>query len=198
MSNAISITKDVLRYLEGFISEKGREPSDIQEFILWTAEQVSGEDLHNQSYHQEGNTDMELAYLLVMQGRHFKMYSKEILHDTALSSPDEYSFLYHLSLAESYRKMELIHIHMLEGPSGIEVIKRLLRKGLISEFDDAEDKRAKRVRITEEGAALVSSLVPKMQTVYEKMGGEMTLREKLHAIYFLKTLNEYHEKEGKN
>ena len=196
MSKTIAITKDVLRYLEGFISEKDREPADIQEFIIWTTEQVFSEDLHDQSYHQDGNTDMELAYLLVMQGRHFKLYCKDVLHDTAISSPDEYSFLYHLSLAESYRKMELIHIHMLEGPSGIEVIKRLLRKGLISEFDDAEDKRAKRVRITEAGRALVSSLVPQMQTVYEKMGGEMTLREKLHAIFFLKSLNEYHDKEG--
>ena len=86
-----------------------------------------------------------------MQSKHYKMYCKEALVDTDINSPDEYSFLYHLSLVDSFRKMELIHIHLLEAPSGIEVIKRLLKKDFIEEFDDPDIKRDKRGRRTQKG-----------------------------------------------
>ncbi len=145
-----------------------------------------------ESGHDENDIDMELTFLLIMQSKHYKTYCKEVLVDSEINSPDEYSFLYHLSLVDSFRKMELIHIHLLEAPSGIEVIKRLLKKGFIEEFDDKQDKRAKRIKITNEGRVETEKLTPQMQTVYSKMTAKMLLKEKIHIISLLKELNDYH------
>ncbi len=132
-----------------------------------------------------------------MQSKHYKTYCKEALENTEINSPDEYSFLYHLSLVDSFRKMELIHIHLLEAPSGIEVIKRLLKKDFIEEFDDKDDKRAKRVRLTNKGRKETDKITPQIKSVYSKMTAEMTLKDKLYAVSLLKELNDYHLKKSK-
>lgn len=194
MNNSLKIVNELIEYLNRYENEKGQEPKDVKEFIIWL-NQFLFEQYHAlESSHDENDIDMELTFLLIMQSKHYKMYCKEAFINTDINSPDEYSFLYHLSLVDSFRKMELIHIHLLEAPSGIEVIKRLLKKGFIEEFDDKEDKRAKRVRITNKGRQETDKLTPQMKDVYSKMAADMSLKEKLHVISFLKKLNDYQTK----
>jgi len=193
MNNSLNIIAELIKHVKRFENEKGQEPKDVKEFIIWL-NQLLFEQYHAlESSHDENDIDMELTFLLIMQSKHYKMYCKEALINTDINSPDEYSFLYHLSLVDSFRKMELIHIHLLEAPSGIEVIKRLLKKGFIEEFDDKEDKRAKRVRITNKGKQETDKLTPQMKDVYSKMAAGMTLKEKLHILSFLKRFNDYHQ-----
>ena len=101
-------------------------------------------------------------------------------------------------MVDSYRKMELIKIHLLEPASGIEVIKRLLKKGMIEEFDDPDDKRARRIQITQNGKKEVSRLTPLMQQVFRKMTAEMTLNDKLHIISFLRKMDQFHVRRNEN
>jgi DNA-binding MarR family transcriptional regulator len=90
--------------------------------------------------------------------------------------------------------MELIKMHLIEPPSGIEVLKRLLKKQFIEEFDDPDDGRAKRIRITETGKQEIQVIFPKMQDVFSSMTADMSLNEKLHVVSFLKHMNDYHIK----
>jgi len=192
MNNSLNIVTELVEQLKRFESEKGQEPKDVKEFTVWLNQVVFEHHTSLESGHGENDIDMELTFLLIMQNKHYKTYCKEALVDTEIKSPDEYSFLYHLSLVDSFRKMELIYIHLLEAPSGIEVIKRLLKKDFIEEFDDPDDKRAKRVRITEKGKHETERLTPNMQQVYSKMTAEMSIKEKTHVISFLRELNDYH------
>jgi len=192
MNNSLNIVTALIEQIKRFESEKGQEPQDIKEFIIWLNQVVFEHHTSLESGHEEDDIDMELTFLLIMQSKHYKMYCKEALVDTEINSPDEYSFLYHLSLVDSFRKMELIHIHLLETPSGIEVIKRLFKKSFIEEFDDPDDKRAKRVRITKRGREETDRLTPNMKAVYSKMTAEMSIKEKTHVISFLRELNDYH------
>jgi len=88
--------------------------------------------------------------------------------------------------------MELIRIHMMEAPSGIEVLKRLLAKDFIEEFEDPDDKRAKRIKITDRGQKELESCLPAMQQVFKQMTAEMSLSEKLHFIAALRDINDFH------
>ena len=192
MNKSLNIVKELVEQLNRFESEKGQEPKDIKEFTVWLNQVVFEHHASMESGHQENDIDMELTFLLIMQSKHYKTYCKDALANTEINSPDEYSFLYHLSLVDSFRKMELIHIHLLEAPSGIEVIKRLLKKDFIEEFDDKDDKRAKRVRITNKGRKETDKITPQMKLVYSKMTAEMSLKEKLYIVSMLKELNDYH------
>ena len=192
MNSSIKIIKEVINWLELFTEENPNAEKEIKSFILWLTSKLFADDQSHQAINGNDTLDMEMSFLLVMQNRHYKSYSKKALADSELSSAEGFSFLYHLNLVGSYRKMELIKLHLLEPPSGIEVLKRLLKKGLIEEFDDPDDKRAKRVRISAKGKSEIDKTIPKMQDVFIAMTAEMSLNEKLHVISFLKKMNEYH------
>lgn len=191
MEMSLNIISETLKYLQVYINEKGEAPPDFNEYILWLNEQLFEQEAILIEDH--GDTlDIELTFLMVVQNKYYKQYCKQALANSELNTPDSYSFLYHLSLVESYRKMELINIHLLEAPSGIEVIKRLLKKEMIEEFDDIDDKRAKRIRITNRGYEEIEKLAPRMQEVYSKMTAKMSPNEKMHVVAFLRKLNTYH------
>ena len=78
--------------------------------------------------------------------------------------------------------MELIELHNLEAPTGIEIIKRLLAKGLIEEFNDSEDRRAKRVKITKVGQEELSRLKPLIEERFATFGSSLALNEKLSLV----------------
>jgi DNA-binding MarR family transcriptional regulator len=192
MKSSIEIIKEIVQWLEEFQKESHYDDLTLESFILWLNSRLFSEDHDEKSQHSHELLNMELSFMLVMQSRYYKAYAKRVLGESELTSPDGFSFLYHLSLMNSYRKMELIKKHHLEPPTGIEVLKRLITKGLIEEFDDADDKRAKRVNITEKGKKELQRIMPKMSEVFRLMTAEMSLNEKIHVLAFLKRMNAFH------
>ena len=83
----------------------------------------------------------DLGIYLVLLYRYAKEYVKVALRDSPLSTPDEFSFLITLYPNTSRTKTELINEMVLNKTSGMEVIKSLLNKDLIREYEDPEDKR---------------------------------------------------------
>ena len=198
MKSSFDIIKDIVNWLEEYQKEEHTDELSLESFIFWLNSRLFSESYAEKSKQSSEMLDMELSFLLVMQSRYYKTYAKRVLGESELTSPDGFSFLYHLSHTDSFRKMELIKMHHLEPPSGIEVLKRLLKKGFIAESDDAEDKRAKRISITEKGKKELQSIMPKMKEVFQLMTAELSLNEKLHAIGFLKQMNDFHSGIGKN
>ena len=192
MGTSYSIIHELLDWVDQFTKDQDKADISIEEFLIWLNSKVFSNDNSNHDHLDEGQVNMELSFLLIMQNRHFKSYTKKALVDSAFSSPDSFSFLYHLSLVDSYRKMELVKMHMLEAPSGIEVLKRLLSKGFIEEFDDPDDKRAKRIKISIQGKKELEASIPAMQQVFKQMTAEMSLSEKLHFMAALRNINDYH------
>lgn len=194
MKTSLELLSDIIHWLEIFNKENPESEMSLEAFILWLNSKLFTEHHDAKSVHNDDILDMELSFLLALQNRHYKIYAKKALGDSELSSPEGFSFLYHLSLVDSYRKMELIKMHHMEPPSGIEVLKRLLKKGLIEEFNDPDDKRAKRICITEKGRKEIKSIMPKMQSVFKSMTAGMSLNEKIHVVSFLRQMNDYHFK----
>ena len=190
MNTSISILKELIQLLEDY-QQKNKEVN-LKDFVFWLNEKIFDEKNNTKENNGNVELDMDLTHLLIIQNKYFKTYCKAALHDSNLATPDDFSFLYHLTVVESFRKMELINIHLLEAPSGIEVLKRLHKRGFIEEFDDANDKRAKRIRITKKGQTEVKKLEPKMKEVYHKMSADMNMNEKIHFISLLKKLSDYH------
>jgi len=62
---------------------------------------------------------------------------------------------FHSAGKKKPRKTEVIYSMLLELSSGTDMLKRLSKKGFISEYDDEEDKRSKRVMLTAQGERIV-------------------------------------------
>lgn len=194
MKTSIKVVKEIIEWLETYTQENPNNEGDLNSFVIWLNSKLFTDEHASQSEYDQDILDMELTFLLALQNRHYKAYAKDALVDSDLSSPEGFSFLYHLSLVDSYRKMELIKMHQLEPPSGIEVLKRLLNRKFIEEFDDPDDGRAKRICITESGKQKIQTILPKMKNVFSSMTANMSLSEKLHVVAFLQKMNEYHVK----
>lgn len=151
----------------------------MEDFVVWlSGKYFESEDTGD---HQE-QLDLMLAFQISMLNKSIKKQTKKVISESPLSSLDGYSFLLHLEQANSFRKMELIEMHNLEAPTGIEVIKRLLSKGLIEEFNDLEDKRAKRVRLTEKGKQELERLKPLVDGKFNSFAKALSLNEKLILV----------------
>ena len=196
MKSSLDILKEIVNWLEDYQDGNPTYDISLESFIIWLNSKLFSEAKAENSLHSPSSLDMELSFLLVMQSRYYKNYAKKVLGESELSSPDGFSFLYHLNLTDSFRKMELIKMHHLEPPSGIEVLKRLLHKGLIEEFDDADDKRAKRIKITTKGKKELQDVMPKMSEIFHLMSAELSINEKLHMLAFLKQMNDFHTSIG--
>ncbi|MCK5537245.1 MAG: winged helix-turn-helix transcriptional regulator [Bacteroidales bacterium] len=194
MNNSITTLKKIVELFE--IYTENKNDSGIEDFVLWLNKYLFTENITNSN--NQHSPDIHLTFLVSLLNKHYKNYTRRIFVESEISNAESYSFLYHLYLTDSLRKMELINMHQLEAPTGIEILKRLLSKKMISEFDDPNDKRAKRISITKKGNEEIEKLHPEMEKIYKLMGGNLNLNEKIRLVSDLSELNNFHNMKNKN
>ncbi len=133
-----------------------------------------------------------IARLVIIMNRYAKSYIKRALDGSRIQTGEEFSYLIILLTFDSLTKTELINKNIMEKTSGTEVIKRLLNLGFIKEFDDQEDKRSKRISITNEGKTELYKILPKMHEVTSLVAGNLNQHERATLAYLLKKLDHHH------
>lgn len=179
------LIKELITLAEKF--EQEQDSDRMEDFIYWL-NQERFPSLSSSSDHGE-SPEMMLTFWVLQSGKRFKNLSRDLFRETPFASFEDYSFLLHIEQAESIRKMELVHLHALEAPTGIEIIKRLLGHGLIMDFKDPEDKRAKRVKITSDGKAALAAVTDEIGKVYGQFSEGLSPKEKLTLVGLLMKMN---------
>jgi len=185
-----------------FDAEKGNhEEYSIDEFIGYLnaksglkeleIRKISGEkkEWFNDEYR---NTASDISILIVLMNRYAKWYIKKVLRDSLLQTPDEFSFLITLMTYDSLNKSELIAKQVMEKTSGSEIINRLIKKGMIAETSDQNDKRSIRVAITKSGRDEILKILPLMSKVTKIVVGNLSDEEINTLSYLLKKLDYFH------
>ena len=156
MSDNIQMIKQILDYVESYEYEVGN--ANIQEFSIYLKDKLvisSSQETSNFNKKNFKNyksyPEVEFSTLLTGLYRFAKHYMKKAFSNTSIKTIDEFGFLATLLKEKSLLKNELINKHLLEISSGSEILKRLIKNELIFEFPDENDKRAKRVSLTEKG-----------------------------------------------
>ncbi len=178
-----SLLKEIIGLVEEY--QQGHSSKKIEDFTIWLNNRLfSPQSSDEHSAHDE----LLIAFKLMQLNKELKKQTKSVLSKSNISSIDEYSFLLHLDHQESFRKMEIVEIHNLEAPTGIEIIKRLLKNKFIEEFPDKEDKRAKRIKLTRGGMKELRTIKPKIDMVFSKFTGPLNLNEKIQISGILDKL----------
>ncbi len=121
------------------------------------------------------------------------MYTKKALAALPIANTDEIVYLMILDETNTPRKSELIHSGLSEFSTGVEIIRRLQKANLVEEFPDAEDRRSKRIRLTDQGKKLLEEVYPKMEIVSKMVASTLTEEEKDLLIQILGRLERRHE-----
>jgi len=198
MSDQIQFIKELLNHVESYKKDIGN--TDIKEFSIYLKDRVLiGDDPSHDDHFDKNNfhqyksyPEVEFSTLLTSLYRFARHYVKKAFINTSIKTIDEFGFLVTLLKEKSLLKNELIHKHLLEISSGSEIIKRLIRNGLVYEYPDANDKRAKRVSLTDNGQKEVMTAFDDMHKASEIIIGNLKSEEINEALTVFNKLNFFH------
>lgn len=180
-----TLIKELIAYTEEY--QKTHSSDKIEDFTIWLNNELFAN--RNSTAHST-HDELLIAFKLMYLNKTLKKQAKTVLSESSISSIDEYSFLLHLGFQDSFRKMEIVELHNLEAPTGIEIIKRLIKNKFVEEFPDEDDRRAKRIKITESGFRELSGLKPKIDLIFSKFTEPLNLNEKVQISGILDRLIE--------
>jgi MarR family transcriptional regulator, lower aerobic nicotinate degradation pathway regulator len=192
---------ELIAYFETFENEC--KSSDLQEFACWLAQKTS-ESSQVTSYKLEENVgksnfvlsahQME-GHIGAMMGRmtrFAKFYAKKAFEELPVQTIEEFGCLAGIKELGNPSKSELVAMMLTEMTTGVEMIRRLVNGGLVKETPDPNDKRAKRLELTEEGEKILMQSFMAMEKVGRAGFSFLTLTEKMQLFTILSKLNRVH------
>lgn len=120
--------------------------------------------------------------------RLWMFYTLQQMKPLGLTSFDEFLFLLTVQRSEQIRKKDLIYMHFIEISSGILMIDRLIKKGMLEEKTGQQDKRSKLVTITKKGENVVKEGHAALDKVYLELYGDMQESNMLSCLEQLNPL----------
>ncbi|MEN0006550.1 MAG: MarR family transcriptional regulator [Bacteroidota bacterium] len=173
--------------------EKETTITDLPSFAVWLNDRFDTTqpevELHSDF---ERNPRIQLSYCISTLFKHARHYAKTALRDNPLKGLNDFAFAATLEDYGDMRKTELIQHNLSELSPGMEVIRRLLRNGLIEDFDDPEDRRSKRVRLTDEGRKALRESMQNMSQAVNIISGRLSEKELFRLLHLLQKLVDFH------
>lgn len=139
-------------------------------------------------------TPVSLDFALMrMTGRIAKLhtiYSAAATEGSGINSSDEFSLLNAIQCLAEPRKTEAIYTALFELSTGTDMMNRLKKIGFISEYDDKEDRRSKRIKITPKGQKALTACRKRMGQLAEMEFFGLTNEEKRSCLQSLGRIDE--------
>lgn len=204
-----SLLVQLIKQYEAYKVQRSTSLTDdlFADFVVYLNGQM-GKNQSNESdfgieswndYNRQTLAEMGVSYLGKMN-RYVENYCRKSMPKTLVASIDEFTYLILLLQYESLTKTELIQHNGHPITTGTEIIKRLLKKGFISQFDNTEDKRSVRVQLTETGRVAIFSTASVTKSISSLATGILSDQELISLVNTLKKLDEFHDRvfrEGK-
>lgn len=189
-----NLLKELIPYLERY--QKEGNNGNVEEFLLWSQnssmDSISNIPDESVQVPLQGDVDAKITQLITLLYKYVRFYFKKGLKDTLLNTTEDFGFLATLAMQGDLKKNELIQKNTCEFTSGMEVIRRLERNELICSFMDLEDKRAKRVKITEKGFNVFYAALPVLNQIGTIAVGNLSEIEQDKLMFLLQKLNAFH------
>jgi DNA-binding MarR family transcriptional regulator len=129
--------------------------------------------------------------LLKIIGRIHKLnmiYATSALAGTGLNQVEEFGILLTIQKEVNPRKTDIIFANLFELSSGTDMLNRLLKRKLIKESKDVEDKRSKRIELTSAGEYAIELSKRKMGKLSRMMMNDLTEDDRQICIQLLKDI----------
>jgi DNA-binding MarR family transcriptional regulator len=150
------------------------------------------QEAHFMDFHKVIAPNVQIAILLGRMSKFLTFYMKKIFSDSEIGSHTEFGILACVEELGTPKKIEVINFNLIEKTTGTEMMKRLVKIGMLEEFDDEEDKRSKRVRITPKGSAFLESIKLELMQAGLIVTGNMPLEKQQELANMLDYLNNFH------
>jgi len=178
--------RNILDWAEAYQKETGQNGSlDRRAFGQWLLAEEGEPDFPPE-------LDGTIAMYIAMMYNFAIFYSRRVFKDSEIYSIVDYGFMAALLSGQEKTKSQLIQENIMEKSSGTEVIKRLLKQGMLEELDNPADKRTKLVRLSPKGSESFFAIGPSIENLSQVITGSMGNREKITLLETLKKLFYHH------
>jgi DNA-binding MarR family transcriptional regulator len=175
--------------LWGAFEEKNPDASLEDFFRHSLAARPKGEPRHEPEGKLIPNLDGKLVILLRRIGKFHIAYSNMGLAGTELSQMEEFGILVTIYNEGNPIKSEAIFNNIMELSSGSNMLIRMKKKGLVTEYADPDDKRVKRLKVTPKGEQTLMAAKDIVLKVAEMMVHDLSDEDKRLCIQLLKPID---------
>ena len=117
------------------------------------------------------------------------IYAVAATAGTGINTSEEFSLLNAIDSLNEPRKTVAIYTALFEHSTGTDMLNRLKKIGFIIEYDDTEDRRSKRVKITPKGYKALAICRKRMTQLAEMEFHDLTSDEKKICIRLLSSVD---------
>jgi len=126
--------------------------------------------------------------------RIFSLLSKSRIKSFGLTNDLEFATLIHVAIMDQPNKKELCRELLIENSTGVEITRRLSKKGLLAEKPDPNDRRSARLSVTEKGKKMLMHGAELFRDLHTTFYDILSTEEQLQLANLLGRLNQYHTK----
>ena len=173
---------------------------DIQEFCLWILANKPEKKPAKEPINKVLENNRRAAILIAKLHKIMVIRTKPVLKLLGLFNEYEFSILYQVGNHKNANKKTICQKLMIEGSTGIEIIKRLIKNGLLIEKTDVKDKRSKSLALSPAGGQLIKKgykLLSKVD-LYQELLAPLSEREVGLFLDTLQKLNQFHKISASN
>lgn len=181
-------------WLASDLCAKENTEKQEQQNLMGVPQMVKVENHFNKEEQKLVPIEAEISRLVAMMYRYAKIYIKKAIENSALQTIDEFGYLAGTDMTgqTGISKTDLIARNIHEKTTGTEILKRLLKEGLLRQEDSQEDKRSKLLFITDKGRETFFGVLGKMHYAGLLINGNLTATEKKTLLALLIKLNDFH------
>ncbi|AYL96797.1 MarR family winged helix-turn-helix transcriptional regulator [Mucilaginibacter celer] len=132
----------------------------------------------------------KLMILIRRIGKYHMVYSNKALEGTGLDQIEEFGILVTIFNQVNPIKSEAIYNNIIELSSGTNMLNRLKKRGLITEYDDDEDKRIKRLKLTTKGEETLGKAKVRVLEAAQMMVNVLSEEDKHFCFQLLNPVSE--------
>ena len=175
---------DLVERYEEFRGNAEQSMSNFLRFADQTLEQQTSSEEQKAGMRGHAYLNAMIARDISFVYRYMRYFVRKAIKDTPLQTIDEYSYLITLMAKGEMTKTELNNYNVVEKTSGSEIIRRLLKGGLISQTRNLQDRRSLLLSITPKGREVVKELLPRMQQSSDLLLRDLSWDQKifLHSL----------------
>lgn len=137
---------DLLERYGTYQEETGND--SLEHFAFWL---LKRQEQNPQKEADLGQLHRDIGYHLNRVNKFSKYLSRYFLAGLEIDSLDEFSFLTAIRVLDHPSKTEVYDFTITELTTGQQMMRRLVKKGLVEEYPDAKDQRKKCLRLSRKG-----------------------------------------------
>ncbi|MFN3952219.1 MAG: MarR family winged helix-turn-helix transcriptional regulator [Thermaurantimonas sp.] len=186
------LIKELLEKVDEFWNDSTRVDKRFETFCAYLSSGVKTQSEHINYLNTMWSKSDSLGYLLGKMCRYGRFYNRELFKHTAFSTPEEFGLAASLLHGKTPKKSELLNREVIELPTGMAILKRLVAKGILMEIHDSDDKRALRIGLTPFGRQKVLEAFEVLAPLNHVLAGSLDQKEIDILVDILQKLDLYH------